>query len=287
MKKITKILASMFAFVFVIMGAICLTACGADKQKVGIVGISLDTSGTKVVYFEGESLSTVGLIVNYVYDDGSEKKTQDYTINDTEFVSTAYGEYRIEVNAGAYSKTYTVTVYEKNYESLFYIAMSNMGLIYNYECSAKYNTIVTNEGYYDKSVNHQQWATASGKYKCVPNNSFTATTSAQYDTFEEAYSQVINGVSGIKTPKQLIQYYYRRSLTILGTTQTIKIENYTRGDNVNTINLQFSYSYTDGTASGSTSSELEFQQVDGKLILKRDGNYYFNVEGLELPTIPN
>lgn len=285
MKKITKILASMFAFVLVITGVICLTACGTDKQ---VVGISLDTSNTKVVYLEGESLSTVGLVVNYVYGDGSEGKTQDYTINDTEFVSTVHGEYRIEVNAGTYSKTYTVTVYEKNYESLFYIAKSNVDLIYNYGYiyEGVATDIVTSEGYYQETVNYREWATANGKYRSVRNYDGYM-KSEQYDTFEEAYSQVINSATGIKTIEGLIWYYYKLYLTLKGSTQTITREDYTRGDNGNTIYLQFNYSYKEGTASGARGSQLEFQQVNGKLILKRADNYYFNVEGLELPAIPD
>ena len=298
MKKI-KILTSMFAFVLVIIGAVCLTGCvkgeesetSKSETSKTAININIDTSNVKVVYFEGENLSTAGLIVNKVFSDGSEQQTQDYIINDDEFTSNIAGQYRIEVKVGNFSKIYSVNVYEKDYRSLFSIAKANVDKINNWMLYGnnvdRIVEMANNEGYYQHYYYHtKEWVTKDGEY-IVRGSEYN--NNVQESSFIAAYARTDRHgyYEDIHSLEDLIQVTYNEAFLLEGDSQVITREDYTRSDDGNIIYLQLSYTYDIGeNESGNSNKEIEFQLSDNSLVLKRIGDLHFNVDGLKLPDIP-
>lgn len=78
------------------------------KTAIAMVSIAVTTKPNKVVYVQGESLSTSGMVVSAIYNNNTSKAVTGYTVSG--YDATTIGQQTITISYNGKTTTFTVTV---------------------------------------------------------------------------------------------------------------------------------------------------------------------------------
>ncbi len=92
-----------------------LTACGEDAppEPQEAVAKSLKLTEMQTNFSYGEPFTSEGLVVKVIYSDKTEKTSEDFTVDSSNYNATTAGTYEIKVNCEGLTRSYSVIVAEQ------------------------------------------------------------------------------------------------------------------------------------------------------------------------------